>query len=286
MNTIQLELVCIAVLTAITCVIPGVFLILRGVALMSDAISHAILLGIILMFLYTHSLHSPLLFFGAAAAGLLTVACTEAIITTQRLKKDAAIGIIFPLFFSLGVILITQYARDVHLDSDMVLLGQLAFAPFHRFTIYGIDCGPTALWTLLFILLINIFFIALYYKELMLVTFNQEYASVIGFSPTLLYYGLMSITSITAVGTFDIVGAIVVVALMIVPPATAYLITKRLLDMIRVALLLSIISALGGCLIALLFDVSIAGSIALMGGVLFLGALLGQFCFFTQNTVS
>ncbi len=286
MNVVQIELILIAILTAVTCALPGTFLVLRGVALMSDAISHSILLGIILMFLLTHQLQSPLLLLGAAIAGLATVLCTELLIATRRIKKDAAIGIVFPFFFSIGVILITHYARNVHLDSDMVLLGQLAFAPFARMVVYGTDCGPFAIWTLLGILIINCTLIVLFYKELKMVIFDKDYAQVLGFSPRAVYYVLMAATSITAVGAFDIVGAIVVVALMIVPGATAYLLTKGLSDLIITAILMSVIYALGGYLVAIWADVSIAGSIAMVSGAIFLGIFIGQFCLFAQNKVS
>src|SRR3989344_6639955 len=144
MNWICIELVLVAIVTAIACALPGLFLVLRGVALMSDAISHAMLLGIILMFLVIHNLNSPLLLLGAALAGLATVLVTELLIGTHKVKKDTAIGLVFPAFFSLGIVLITLYARDVHLDTDMVLLGELAFVPFSRLIIAGYDCGPYA----------------------------------------------------------------------------------------------------------------------------------------------
>ena len=175
-SALHLELMLIAVLTAITCVLPGVFLVLRGVAMMSDAISHAILLGIAGMFLVVKKLDSPLLIIGAAAAGVLTVVCTELIIKSKRLKQDAAIGLIFPFFFSLGVILISYYARNVHLDVDMVLLGELAFVPFNRLLIAGIDCGPYALWVVSVALLINAAFVRFFYKELVLTTFDATLA--------------------------------------------------------------------------------------------------------------
>ena len=270
----HLELISITCLVAVSCALPGVFLVLRGVALMSDAISHAILPGIVLMFLLVHNLASPLLMIGAVGAGLLTVFMTEQLIHTNRLKKDAAIGLVFPLFFSVGVILISQYARNVHLDMDMVLLGQLPFALFNRVTIYGIDCGPYALWTMSCIVLINIVFISLFYKELTLTTFDQTLAHLCNFSPILLYYGLMTITSITAIGGFDIVGAIVVVALMVTPAATAYLCTYQLRIMLYLSVLFGLLAAVGGCIMAHIFDVSIAGSAATMSGIIFLCALL------------
>jgi len=273
MNWLHIELIGIAILTAITCALPGVFLVLRGVAMMSDAISHAILLGIAIMFLIVKQLDSPLLIFGAAAAGILTVVCTEMIIKSKRLKQDAAIGLIFPFFFSVGVILISQYARNVHLDIDMVLLGELAFAPFNRMIIAGMDCGPYALWVVGATFLINGAFIGLFYKELVLTTFDATLATMSGFSPAILYYGLMTITSITAVATFDIVGSIMVVALMITTPATAYLVAKKVDYMIVLSLVFASLSAFFGYFFACCADVSIAGSIACMTGVLFMGGL-------------
>jgi manganese/zinc/iron transport system permease protein len=273
-TSLHVELILIAVLTAITCALPGVFLVLRGVAMMSDAISHAILLGIVIMFLMVQKLDSPLLIAGAACAGVLTVICTELIIKSKRLKQDAAIGLIFPFFFSVGVILVSQYARNVHLDADMVLLGELAFAPFNRMTVAGIDCGPYALWVVGMALMLNICFVRFFYKELVLTTFDATLATMSGFSPLFFYYGLMTITSITAVATFDIVGSIMVVALMVTPAATAYLLTRRVGRMIALSLVFASFSAIFGYFLASWIDVSIAGSIACMTGVFFLGALL------------
>jgi len=270
---LQLEIGFIAILASITCCLPGVFLVLRGVAMMSDAISHAILLGIVVMFLFIQDLTSPLLIIGASCAGVLTVLCTEMIIRSKRLKQDAAIGLVFPLFFSVGVILVSQYARNVHLDSDMVLLGELAFAPFNRLFLAGFDCGPCALWVIGTALLINGAFIALFYKELLITTFDPTLATMTAFSPAVFYYALMMMTSITAVATFDAVGSIMVVALMITPPATAYLLTHRVSDMLFMSILVAALSAIFGYAAASWADVSIAGSIASMTGVFFLMAL-------------
>jgi manganese/zinc/iron transport system permease protein len=272
-SMLQMEIVIIAILAAVTCCLPGVFLVLRGVAMMSDAISHAILLGIVVMFLIIKNLTSPLLIIGASASGVLTVLCTELIIKSKRLKKDAAIGLVFPLFFSVGVILVSQFARNVHLDTDMVLLGELAFAPFNRLVLHGIDCGPYALWIMGIALIINLLFVRLLYKELLITTFDATLATMTGFSPALFYYFLMIITSLTTVATFDAVGAIMVVALMITPPASAYLLTHRISDMIVVSVLLSMLSAIFGYTFASYADVSIAGSIASMTGVFFIGSL-------------
>lgn len=273
MNWLHGELMIIAIVTAITCCLPGVFLVLRGVAMMSDAISHAILLGITIMFLIVQKLDSPLLLFGAIMAGVATVVGTEMIISARRLKQDAAIGLVFPFFFSIGVILISQYARNVHLDVDMVLLGELAFAPFNRMIVAGFDCGPYALWVVGAALVLNASFIALFYKELVVTTFDATLATMTGFSPIFFYYALMVITSVTAVAAFDIVGSIMVVALMITPCAAAYLLTHRVQDMLVLSIIFAIFSAIGGYLFAVWADVSIAGSIACATGLVFLGSL-------------
>lgn len=274
MTGLAYEIMLIACLASVACVLPGVFLVLRGIALMSDAISHAILLGIAIMFMITHQVNSPWLMMGAAISGLLTVLTTEFLIETKKLKIDAAIGLVFPAFFSLGVIIITRYARNVHLDLDMVILGDLAFAPFNRCSIRGFDYGPMALWVISGILITNIIFISLFYKELKLVTFDRDMAYMSGFNPTFLHYGLMSITSITAVGCFDIVGSIVLVAMMITPPATAYLLVNTLEEMLGLSIFIGLMAALSGYIVAHLFDLSIAGSIATCCGILFMFVLV------------
>ena len=275
MISLHLQTLCIALLASIACTLPGIFLVLRGVALMSDAISHAVLLGIALMFLWVHNLDSPFLLVGASLAGLATVVLTETVIKTRRLKEDAAIGIVFPLFFSCGVIIISLFARDVHLDVDMVILGEIVFAPFNRLFIFGYDLGPAACYTLGTIVVLNGAFIYFFYKELLVSIFDHDFAYVVGYSPSLIYYALMGLTSITAVSSFDIVGSIVVVALMITPPATAYLLVNRLESMIGLSIFLSSIAAILGYAAAVYYDISTAGAIATVSGLFFLATFLG-----------
>ena len=266
----SLEIQIIAVVTATACALPGVFLVLRRMSLMSDAISHSILLGIVVGFFWAGSLNSPLLIAGAAAVGLLTVGFTELLKGTRLLKEDSAIGTVFPALFFIGVILVSRYAGNVHLDTDAVLLGEIAFAPFDRMVVLGRDIGPRSLYTMAVILLLNILYISLFYKELKLSTFDAGLAGALGFLPLALHYGLMAVVSITAVGAFDSVGSILVVALMIAPPAAAYLLTERLSVMILLSALIAALSAMSGYWVARILDASIAGSIAGMCGILFL----------------
>jgi manganese/zinc/iron transport system permease protein len=269
MSQPQIEIQLIAVVVAAACALPGVFLVLRRMALLSDAISHAVLVGIVLAFFVTGNLSSPLLVVGAALAGLATVLLVELLHRTRLVREDAAIGLVFPALFSVGVILISRHASNIHLDTDAVLLGELAFAPFERFAVAGYDLGPQALAVMTAILVLNAALIALFYKELKLATFDAGLAAALGFAPALIHYGLMTLVSVTVVGAFDAVGSVLVVALMIVPPAAAYLITDRLSRMLILSVVIGVVSALGGYWMAHWFDASIAGSMATVTGIVF-----------------
>ncbi|MCB9771831.1 MAG: metal ABC transporter permease [Candidatus Omnitrophica bacterium] len=265
----SLEIIILASLVALTCALPGVFLVLRRISLMSDAISHAILLGIVVMFFITKDLSSPLLLIGATITGVLTVTVTEMLIRTQKVKKDTAIGLVFPFLFSIGVILLNKYASGIHLDADCILFGEIAFAPFDRFIFQNVDLGPIGLWLMSVVFLLNLTFIIVFYKELKLATFDPALAAALGFTPILLHYALMSLVSITAVGAFENVGSILVVALFIAPPATAYLLTNRLSVMLILSGAIGIIAAISGYWLAHFLDANIAGSMATMCGVIF-----------------
>ena len=274
MNSVQIEIQLIASLVAIACAIPGTFLVLRKMAMISDAISHSILPGIVIGFFITQDLNSPLLILLAAVTGIITVVLVEYIQKTGLVKEDTAIGLVFPALFSIGVIMIAKNANDVHLDVDAVLLGELAFAPFDRITLGGFDIGPKSLWIIGIILLLTLLLLFAFFKELKLSTFDKGLAASLGFSPAIIHYGLMSVASVTTVGAFDAVGAILVVALMIAPAASAYLLTTNLKKMIVLAILFGVFSAISGYWVAHWLDASIAGSITSMLGLLFLAIYL------------
>ena len=207
MNSAQIEIQLIASLVAVACAIPGTFLVLRKMAMISDAISHSILPGIVVGFFITHDLNSPLLIILAALTGIITVVLVEYIQKTGLVKEDTAIGLVFPTLFSIGVIMIAKNANDVHLDIDAVLLGELAFAPFDRLIIAGTDVGPKALWIIGVILIVTLILLLAFFKELKVSTFDKGLATSLGFSPAIIHYGLMSVSSVTTVGAFDAVGA-------------------------------------------------------------------------------
>jgi manganese/zinc/iron transport system permease protein len=270
MTSAQFEIQLIASIVAVACAIPGTFLVLRKMAMISDAISHSILPGIVLGFFLTQDLNSPWLILLAAATGVLTVVLVEKIQNTKLVKEDTAIGLVFPALFSIGVILIAKFANDVHLDIDAVLLGELAFTPFDRIYYGEMDLGPKSLWVIGVILITTLLLLLAFFKELKLSTFDASLATSLGFSPVILHYGLMSVASITTVGAFDAVGAILVVAFMIAPAATAYLLTTDLKKMIALAATFGVFSAVSGYWVAHFLDASIAGSITTMLGILFL----------------
>lgn len=270
MSSAQIEIQLIASLVAIACAIPGTFLVLRKMALITDAISHSILPGIVIGFFITHDLSSPLLIILAAASGVLTVVLVEFIQKTGLVKEDTAIGLVFPALFSIGIILIAQNANDVHLDVDAVLLGELAFAPFDRLLIEDTDVGPKSLWIIGIIVLITLALLFAFFKELKVSTFDAGLASALGLSPVVMHYGLMTVSSITTVGAFDAVGAILVIALMIAPAATAYLLTNDLKKMLLLSVIFGVSSAITGYWIAHALDTSISGSMTTVLGLVFL----------------
>ena len=274
MSSAQIEIQLIACIVAIACAIPGTFLVLRKMALISDAISHSILPGLVLGFFITHDLNSPILIFMAALSGVVTVVLVEFIQKTKLVKEDTAIGLVFPVLFSIGVIMIAKNANDVHLDTDAILLGELAFAPFDRFLVDGSDLGPKSLWIIGTILLITIGLLFAFFKELKISTFDAGLATALGFSPIMIHYGLMSVASITIVGSFDAVGAILVVALMIAPAATAYLLTDNLKKMLGLSVVFGVFSAIAGYWLAHWLDASISGSMTTVLGIVFLTVYL------------
>ena len=267
--TIQL----IAILISISCSLLGVFLVLKSMSMLTDTISHTVLLGIVLSFFVVHDLSSPFLIVGATLVGLFTVYLVELLKNTNLIKEDAAIAVVLSILFSIAVILISKYTANIHLDIDAVLLGELAFAPFYKIEIFGINIVKGIL-TSGIILILNIIFISTFFKELKISTFDKTLASVLGLFPTLVHYLLMTLVSVTAVVSFDAVGATLMISFMIGPAATAYLVAKNLKAMIFYSILVGCLSSIIGFHIARFLDVSISGSIAVVIGLIFFITLI------------
>lgn len=262
------------VLVATACALLGSFLVLRRMSMMADAISHAILPGLVAGYFLAQGPNLLAGFLGAALAALVTVSLVEALQKSGRVGNDSAIGIVFPAMFALGTVIVSRYFANVHLDADAILYGNIEFSAQDTLLINGVNLGPQSFWVMGSLLVMNFLFITLFYKELKLATFDPGLAATLGFSPHLIHYGLMVVVSLTAVGAFTAVGAVLTVALMIVPAATAYLLTHRLKVMIGLAALVGALSAIGGYVVAVVVDTSIAGAITSVAGVLFLLAMV------------
>ena len=269
----NMEIILIAIIVSASCALCGVFLVLRRMSLMGDAISHSIIIGIVLGFFISKTLSSSIPLIGAVIAGMVSVIFTEVLQKTKLIKSDTAIGLVFPFLFSLGVILVSLYAGNVHLDTDSVLLGELAFAPFDRISFFAISL-PKSLVQMICILLFDLVFIILFFKELKLTTFDPNLAKSLGFSPSIMHYSLMFAVSLTCVGAFDSVGAVLVTALMIAPAAAALLLTNSLFYMIILSIFIASASSISGFYLAVKIDGSISGSMATMTGIFFLLAYL------------
>ncbi len=258
-----------ASLVGMSCGLIGVFLILRKMAMMADAISHTVLLGIVIAFIITRELSGMHMLVGAIFAGILTALLVQWLHSLE-VQQDASIGIVFTTLFAVGVILIETSVGNAHLDVQHALMGEITFIPWEKIALPFIGEVPqaTALLALVFVIVLS--FIIAFYKEWKITTFDPVLAASLGIPVLVLHYVFMSLVSITTVASFDAVGAIMVVAMLITPAASAYLWTDRLFIMLVLSGVFGIISAVGGYYIAALVDTSISGSMAFAAGLLFL----------------
>lgn len=251
--------------------------------MVGDAISHAVLPGIVIAFMVSGSRDSVPMLIGAGLLGVFTTFLIEFLHKRARVPTDASIGVTFTSLFALGVILISVFASSVDLDLDCVLYGEIAYVPLDLWiTEGGLNLGPRTVWILGVVTVVVSLFVVLGYKELFLTTFDPAFASAVGFSTGLWYYLLMGAVSLTTVATFESVGAILVVAFLVGPPATAYLLTDNLKVMLGLTVGIGIFASTAGYYLAVLLDGSIAGAIATVLGGVFLLAFLwspvhGQF---------
>lgn len=266
-------IVVIGALCAVACALPGCFLVLRKMSMMGDAISHAVLPGLAIAFLITGSRASVPMFFGAAIAGVLTALFTQWISRFGNVDRGAAMGIVFTTLFAIGLILIRQAADYVDLDPGCVLYGAIELTPLDTAGKTGI---PRAALVNGGALLANLLIILVLFKEFRLGAFDASLADTLGYSSQFLHYLLMTMVAMTTVAAFESVGSIIVIAMLIVPPATALLLTRRLHTMLLIASITAVASSVLGHLGALyvpswfgMESTTTSGMIALAAGVLF-----------------
>lgn len=273
-------IVVVGALCAIACALPGCFLVLRKMSMMGDAISHAVLPGLAIAFLLTGTRASVPMFLGAAIAGVLTALFTQWITRFGNVDRGAAMGIVFTTMFALGLLLIVRAADHVDLDPSCVLYGAIELTPIDLVTLMGHDV-PRAALVNGSVLLLNLGIIILLFKELRLSSFDPDLADTLGFSSQFIHYLIMTMVAVTTVAAFETVGSIIVIAMLIVPPATALLLTNRLLPMLIIASLASVAAAVLGHFGALVVpgwfgyaSTTTSGMIALAAGLIFLIAWL------------
>lgn len=257
-------------LVTMACGLIGNYLILRRMALVGDAISHSVLPGIAVAFLVAQSRDRLVMFVGALAAGLATTLLIETIHRRTRVKQDAAIGIVFSTLFAIGVILITLFASQIDLDADCVLYGEISFVALEPHVhLFGFSLGPEPVFFMALVAVFVVVLILLFYKELLVSSFDPGLAASIGVRPGVMHYCLMAALSIVVVSAFQSVGAILVVAMLILPGATAYLLTHRLSRMLVLSVVHSAVSAVVGMHLAIWLNCSMAAAMVVAGTGIF-----------------
>lgn len=262
-----------ASLVGLSCGLIGVFLILRKMAMMSDAISHTVLLGIVVAYLVTKEVSGPAILIGAMLAGLLTAFLVQWLHSLD-IQQEASMGIVFTTLFAIGVILIATSVGNVHLDVQHALMGEITFIPWNTTTIPLLGTVPKATVLLAFVFIVTLIIIIAFYKEWKLTSFDPALAASLGIPVLFMHYLFMTLVSITTVASFDAVGAIMVVAMLITPASSAYLWTDRLSVMLVLSCAFGVISAIVGYFIAVWIDTSISGSMAFATGILFVISFL------------
>ena len=282
-------IVIIGSLSAVSCALLGTFLVLRRMSMMGDAISHAVLPGLILAFLWWESRASVPMFIGAAAVGLITALLTQWVKDAGKVEHGASMGVVFTTLFALGLLLgHTDFDQlggkspmeAVDLDPGCVLYGAIELAPWDVVHIAGMEM-PRAFVVLGIVLLVNASVIVLFYKELKISSFDPELATTLGINATFMHYLLMTLVAVTTVASFEAIGSIIVIAMLIVPAAAAHLLTNRLGPMLLVAAAIGIVSALLGHFSAIVVPPLIgvkqttsAGMIGFVAGLIFIGIMM------------
>ena len=249
-------IVATAAMVAVACVLPGCFLYLSRQSMMSHGIAHAVLPGIVIGHLCTGQVETPALFIGAIVAGVICALLTRFLQNHSGVEEGAALGISFTFLFAVGLAMQRLLADNVHIEPSHVLMGNLETAVFN--ILFTDDLAPEAFWRATVASVINLLFIVIFFKELTFSTFDPNHADTVEARPRLMYYGLMTISALTCVVAFEAVGSILVVAMMILPPAIASFFTKRLKPLIVLSLAFALLSTLIGHLLS----ISLFGDIA------------------------
>ncbi len=249
-------------LVSVACSMVGVFLYLRGMSMIADALAHVALPGIVFAFFLTGGLAPGALLVGATVVSVAAAGAIEALSAGAGLRRDAAIGTVFTVAFSIGVILLSLFVHDAHIDLDCVLFGNI------------LGVSDTTLRVLSIVAPVVVVSVVVFYRWLAVSTFDPSIARNLGVPVVAVHYGLMTATSVVAVASFEAVGAVLGVAMVIVPAATAHVLVDRLPMMLVAAVAHAVLSTLLGVYFSIAIDCSTAGAIVVVGGGLYLLAFL------------
>jgi manganese/zinc/iron transport system permease protein len=272
MSPLTLRAIVVAAVCSVSCALLGCYLVLRRISLIGDAISHAVLPGIVLGYLLTGQVTGAPVILGAMALGLLTAWLTQMLQSSGKVTEDSSMGIVFTALFAVGVLMVARVG-NVDLDVECVLYGNLLNASLHTFPLFGVEV-PVALKGMTLVLGLTLVFITLLWKELKITSFDPALARSMGISAGLVYYLLMSMVGGVTVAAFEAVGAILVVAMLIVPAACAQMLTDRLGGMLVWATLVALVSSLVGYRAAEALNTTPAGMMAVVAGLQLLLAVL------------
>ena len=277
-------IVVITSLVAMTCAIPGSFLLVRRQSMLGDAVSHAVLPGIAIAFLVSGTRDGGWMLAGAMVAGLATAMLTQVLRGAGGVDRGAALGVVFTTLFALGLVLIVQVADSVDLDPSCVLYGQVELAPLDVVVLRGMEV-PRAIPWLLGVFAFTFVGVQVIWKELLVASFDPATAAAQGPRPILMQQVLMVLVAAGCVVAFEAVGSILVVSLLVAPAAAARLVTDRLRPMMLVAMSIGVLAAVGGHLTALTVpgwlaletqDVSTSGATAVFATVVVALAVLAS----------
>jgi len=249
-----------SVMVGISCGLIGTFIMLRRLSLIGDALAHAVLPGVVIGFMVAGK--NPLsLFIGALAAGILTSVLISFVERNSKIKEDTSIGIIFTGAFALGILLVSQL-KQVHIDLSSYLFGD----------VLGVSDSDLILSSM--ITLFIILSVILFFKQLLVTSFDPTMAHIIGISAGVVHYFLMTLLSMSIVAGLQSVGVILIIAMLITPPATAFLLTDKLKYLLILSCLFGIVSSVTGLYLSYHLNFASGASIVLVAVFFFALAFL------------
>ena len=260
-----------ASLVAINASVLGVFLVLRKMSLVGDAISHSVLPGIVVAYYFSGDRTSPILLLAAALTGVLTSLLIDWLGKKAKIQNDASIGITYTLMFAIGMIMISGWFKgNVDIDMECVLYGDIALINLDKIIIDGnLFIGPRALYVEGFATLIIGLVVAFGFKSFKLLSFNEDFGLSLGVNMNRVHYVMMGLVSLVTVVSFEVVGAVLVVGFLIIPAATAQLFATKLKAMMIWACVFGVVSVVIGYYLAVWMNVSITGAMISVSGFIF-----------------